>query len=424
MQHLPWQKLDVPTRRHFLTRAAQAALGVSFLPMTSPLAQGASGPGKAKRVVYLFLEGAASHMDTFDPKPGAAEQGGTKAIGTKISGVQFGEHIPLLAASADKLAVVRSMATATAAHDQARYLMRTSYKMIATTRHPSMGAWLQHFRGRSNKELPGAVVVGNSSRHPGAGYLNAAMAPAPVPTASRGLENTKPPKYLTDDQFDKRMRLSSRFDQAFLRHYQDSGVQSYLDFYSEAVSLLKSSDLDAFDINKEDAKVKERYGATPLGQGCLLARRLLEVGINFVEVVSGGWDLHRDIFTTMPNKGGELDQAMTALLEDLEQKGMLEDTLVVLTTEFGRTPKINQNSGRDHHPSAFSSVLAGGGIAGGQVYGKTDKSAIAVDENPVAPEDLNATIAQALNLPLKQEVISPVGRPFKVAHDGTPLPLF
>ena len=421
MHDFPWQSLDTSTRRLFLTRAAQTALGVSILPMAAQQLQAASGPGKAKRVIYLFLEGAASQLDTFDPKPGAPEQGQTKAINTKVPGVKFGEHLPELAKRMDQLAVVRSLTTETGAHEQGRYLMRTSYKQIATTRHPSMGAWLQHFRGRRNKELPGAVLVGNSSRHPAAGFLSAAMAPAPVPNAAKGLENTTSPKYLTDEQFDKRMKLSARFDKHFVRRYQSTDVRSYLELYTEAVSLLKSKDLEAFDITKETEAVREKYGANQIGQGLLLARRLLQVGINFVEVVTGGWDQHRDIFTNMPNKGGDLDKAVTALLADLQQEGMLEDTLVVITTEFGRTPKINQNAGRDHHPGAFSAVLAGGGIKGGQVHGKTDKKAASVEEDAVTPADFNATIAYALNLPLEEEVISPVGRPFRVAHEGAPL---
>lgn len=416
------RQLDGPTRRLFLTRAAQAALGVSALPLASAAA--AQGGGTAKQVIYIFLEGAASQLDTFDPKPGVEEQGETKAIGTKLPGVKLGEHLPTLAKMLDQVAVVRSLTTETGAHQQGRYLMRTSYKPIATTRHPSMGAWMQQLQGRVNKELPGAILVGNSSRHPGAGFLSAAMAPAPVPNAAAGLENTTSPKYLTDEQFDKRMRLASRFDRTFQRRYPSTDVKSYIEFYSEAVRLLKSKDLEAFDIQKEPEEVRNKYGETKLGQGCLLARRLLEAGVRFVEVVSGGWDHHRDVFTNMPTKGAELDTAVSTLLGDLQRLGMLDETLVVVTTEFGRTPKINQNAGRDHHPGAFSGMLAGGGIAGGQVYGKSDETASSVDSDPVTPADFNATIAQALNLPLDQEVISPVGRPFKVAHDGTPLPLF
>ena len=416
-----WQQLDTSTRRQFLAQAAKTALGVSILPLTANAAQAAVAAGKAKRVVYIFLEGACSQLDTFDPKPGSEVQGETKPIATKIPGVKFGDSLPQLAKHADQLAVIRSMTTETGAHEPGRYLMRTSYKQIATTRHPSMGSWLQHFKGRSNRELPGSVVIGNPNRHPAAGFFSASLAPAPVANADRGLENTKGPSYLTEDQFDKRMRLASRFDAAFQQRYAAPQVQSYLEFYSEAVALLKSSELEAFDISKESDDVKKKYGSSQLGSGCLLARRLLQAGVNFIEVNSGGWDQHRDIFTNMPTKGGELDQAVAALLNDLAETGLLKDTIVAITTEFGRTPKINQNAGRDHHPTAFCAVLAGAGIAGGQVYGKTDKNASSVDEDPVGPADLNATIAKGLGLPLEQEVISPVGRPFKVAHDGQPI---
>ena len=362
-----------------------------------------------------------SHLDTFDPKPAAESQGTTQAIPTAIPGVVFSEHLPKLARVANRMAIVRSMSTETGAHEQGRYLMRTSYKPLPTIRHPALGAWTQKFLGKRNNDLPGNVVVGGADRHPGSGFLGADFSPAPVENAQSGLLNTKSPSYLSERQFATRMRLSRDFDRAFQRKFDDAAVQSYVDFYRDATRLMNSSKLEAFDIKGEPEKVKELYGDHAFGQGCLLARRLVQAGVRCIEVEMSGWDNHRDIFQTLPAKAAELDQGLSTLIYDLEAKGLLSKTLVVLATEFGRTPKINQNAGRDHHPAVFSCALAGGGVRGGQVYGASDSEAAGVQDDPVSVADFNATIAFALGLPLKQAVVSPSGRPFKVAHDGEPI---
>ena len=217
------------------------------------------------------------------------------------------------------------------------------------------------------------------------------------------------------------MSLSAKFDRAFRSRYKHRDVNAYTQLYDEAIKLLKSSELKAFDISQESEATREKYGDNALGQGCLLAKRLVESQVRFVEVVSGGWDNHRDIFATIPEKAAQLDQALSALLDDLSAKNLLESTLIVLTTEFGRTPKINANAGRDHHPSVFSGLLAGGGIRGGQVYGSSNEDALVVDDDLVSVADLNATIAYAMGLPTQKEFFSPDQRPFKVAHDGSPV---
>jgi hypothetical protein len=319
------------------------------------------------------------------------------------------------------VALVRSMTTETGAHGPGQYLMRTSYKEIASTRHPCLGAWSQKLLGKINPELPGNVVVGNSTGHPGAGFLEARFSPVPIGNPAAGLHNTKPPAYLLENQFERRMKLTTAFDGPFQRKFEHREVRAYSELYQEAIKLLKSEELKAFDIAAESAETREAYGSGTLGAGCLLARRLVEQGVRFVEVSFGSWDMHRDCFNTMPTKGGELDQALSALLTDLESKGLLEQTLVVVATEFGRTPKINENTGRDHHPGAFTCLLAGGGIRGGQAYGTSDKDGLSADKNRATVADFNATIAQSLGLPLKQDFFSPAGRPFKVAHDGKPL---
>jgi uncharacterized protein (DUF1501 family) len=424
MKNMNANKLDEVSRRQFVKSAAKSCLGVSILPFAGSLAATApssTAGGSAKHVIYLFMNGAMSHLDTFDPKPDSNVQGDTKAIKTNVSGVQLGEHFTGLAKKMDKLALVRSLNSTTGAHRPGRYLMRTSYKEIATTRHPSLGAWTQNILGKLNPDLPGSVVVGGDNLHPAAGFMEAQYSPVPIGSASAGLQNTKPPKYLEDSMFRKRMTLASQFDSAFQKKYQHAEVAAYTQLYREAVKLLDSKDLQAFDISKESEKTRAAYGDNQLGQGCLLARRLVESKVRFIEVVFGGWDHHREIYDNLPEKAQALDQALTALLNDLEGKGLLASTLVVVCSEFGRTPKINQNTGRDHHPGAFTGVLAGGGIKGGEVYGASDDDGFSVDDDPVTPADFNATIAYGLGLPLKDEIFSKSGRPFTVAHDGGPL---
>ncbi len=418
--HVP--KLDDTGRRHFMASVAKGCLGVSIMPFANALALNpGAAAGRASHLIYLFMQGAMSHLDTFDTKPGSDTQGETGSISTAVPGVSFSEYLPQLAKRSKQLAIIRSMTTETGAHQQAQYLMRTSYKEIGSIRHPFMGAWLHKVEGKLNRDLPGSVVVGGANRHPGAGYLPADFSPAPIGSAATGLQNTKPPGYLSDSQFQQRLQLTRKFERDFRKKYQHREVQAYLDYYTEATRLLKSKDLAAFDIKKEKPEVRKQYGENRIGQGCLLARRLIQKRVRCVEVEFGSWDHHRDVFTSLPDRCEELDTAVAALLDDLSRTGLIDETLVVIGTEFGRTPKINQNAGRDHHPGAFSCVLAGGGVRGGQVYGRTDKTGASVEEGHVYPADFNATIAHGLGLPLDKEFHSDTGRPFKIAHDGEPV---
>ncbi len=438
MFHFDPSCLDDLSRRQMMADMAKYCLGVTVLPVgfaaalqaadkkdeKKPAAAKASSSangsgGKAKHLIYLYMQGAMSQLDTFDPKPKSKVQGDTKPIQTKISGVQFGDKLPELAKIADKLAVIRSMNTSTAAHEPARYLMSTSYKPIATTRHPGLGSWVHKSLGRIHKELPVAVQVGGGI---GPGYLGAEFAPVPVGDPSLGLQNTKSPAYLTDSAFDKRMDLSHSFDSDFRKLAKSNRkVNGYDDLYKDAIHLLRSEDLKAFDISKESDDAKKAYGDNRFGKGCLLARRLVENGVRYVEVSLGSWDHHVDLWTKMGTVGSELDKAASHLIADLGSRGLLKDTLVVIGTEFGRRPEINQNSGRDHHPAAYSCVLAGGPIKGGQVWGKSDADAFRVDSDGVTPEDFNATIAVAMGIPYDKEIHSPDGRPFTIGNKGKPI---
>jgi hypothetical protein len=245
--------------------------------------------------------------------------------------------------------------------------------------------------------------------------------PVPIANVRRGLENSNPPKYLSAEQFDNRMALTERFDRAFENRYRTSEVRGYADLYREAIRLMRSDELAAFDVNREPENIRLAYGDNEFGLGCLLARRLVERGIRFVEVVLGGWDMHNDLFKSMTGRARTFDQGLATLLDDLAGRGLLAETLVVVATEFGRTPAINQNAGRDHHPGAFCCVLAGGGIRGGVVYGETDKDARSIEKDPVSVQDFNSTIAYAMGLPHDKEIYSPDGRPFTLGHDGVPL---
>ena len=416
-------KLDGISRRQWLERTAKATLGVGMLPLLSE-AVAAAPSGKGRRLIYLYMAGGMTHLDTFDVKPDSKEtQGQTSAIGTAVPGVQLSEYLPSLAKRMKDIAVIRSMTTQTADHEQGEYLMRTSYESIATERHPSLGPWMQKLRGRQNKTLPDTVLIGSPARHPAAGFLDPTYSPLPIGDPLKGLENTAAPSYLTESSFEKRMALINQFDKKFREKYPLKSVKGYSDFYDEATSLLTSGELKAFDLKEEKADVRDRYGNDPFGQGCLLARRLIENNVQCVEVTLGGWDMHNTLWEngTLPTRAGIMDKAVGALLADLEEKGLLSKTVVVLTTEFGRSPAINYNAGRDHHPAAFSAMVAGAGIKGGQVYGQSDSRGHAVEKDGLSPADLNATVAEALGLPRDEVVHSPTGRPFKVAGDGTPV---
>jgi hypothetical protein len=417
--------MELIDRRAWMGGVARAALGVTVLDrLAFGQAQAAAASAKAGsdvNIIYLMMRGAMSHIDTFDPKPGRDEQGETKTIQTKTPGVLFGEHLPKLAGLSDRLAVIRSMTTETGAHEQGTYLMRTSYPQLNSIRHPSLGSWTLHVKGKRSRDLPGYVLVGNGNEHPGCGFLDPAVTPVPVASPELGLENTVRPRYLSEANFDRRLALADRIDRDFKRLHGGAEIEAYNQMYKDAVRLLGSVDLAAFDIEQEPEKVRERYGDFTLGQGCLLARRLVESGVRCVEIEMGQWDMHRDIFDELPEAAGRLDTALSALLGDLEERGLLASTLVVLGTEFGRSPRVNENAGRDHHPAVFSCLLAGAGIKGGVVHGASDERGHSPEKDPVSVADFNTTIAAACGLPTDKEFMAPNGRPFKIGGGGKPI---
>lgn len=422
-------KSDEVSRRRFISNAAMSFLGVGVMPVLSGKANAALGPdlglpnkvAPAKNVIYLYMGGGMTHMDTFDTKPGHENQGPVQSIKTSADGIQISEYFPLTAREMDKVAIVSSMNSTAGAHEQGNYLAHTSYEQRGTIRHPGMGAWLQKYRGRLNENLPGSVFIGGSSRITGgAGFFESEYEPLAINDPNQGLKNSKI-RGVSEETFGHRLGLAQELDAAFHNKYDLKEVRAYNSMYEDAVRIMSSKDLQAFDLGKESDEMKERYGDDSFGQGCLLARRLVEHDVRFVEVNLGGWDMHNSVFVNAPENCAKLDQALSALLSDLERRGMIEETLVVLATEFGRTPIVNENAGRDHYPKAYSCLLAGGGIKGGIKYGKTSEDGSEVIENKVSPEDFNATIAYALGLPLDNVVYSPSKRPFTVSHKGRPV---
>lgn len=425
----PFHQADELTRRHFMSNAARAYLGVHLFPMlggtlASAAPAGAAKAAKAKHVIYLFMSGGMSHVDTFDPKPKKKDvMGKTEAIATNADGMMFGHYLPKTAGVADKLCVINSMNSTQGAHEQGAYVMHTSYDMRGTIKHPSLGSWVVKLGGRIHPELPGFVAINSSPDHTGGGFFGAKYAAAPIGSPDQGLQDSKRSGEVSPEDFDRRLSLADRLNQQFHGRYPNADVKAYEELYREAISLMNSKDLKAFNLAEESQATRDLYGSGSFAQGCLLARRLVENGVRFVEVQLGGWDTHYDNFAGVEGRCREFDQAFAGLITDLAKRGKLDDTLVVVATEFGRTPEIvtEHSDGRDHHPGAFSCVLAGGGVKGGLKYGETDASASKVRDNMVTVQDLNATIAHALGLPHDLVLMSPTKRPFKIADKGAPV---
>jgi len=424
-----FNRLDELTRRRFISNAAKMYLGVNLLPMFgSSVASAApaavpAATAKAKSVIYLFMSGGMSHLDTFDPKKKKEVMGPTEAIATKASDIMVSKYLPETAKVMDKVCVVNSMTSRQGAHEQGTYIMHTSYEMRGTVKHPSIGAWVMKLGGRHNPEIPGYVAIDSSQEYSGGGFFGAKYAAAPIGSPNDGLQDSKKPGAVNQADFDRRLALADRLNKQFHGKYENADVKAYEELYQEAVKLMNSKDLKAFNIKDEPAATRALYGEGRFAQGCMLARRLVEHGVRFVEVQLGGWDTHYDNFKSVEGRCKELDKAYAGLIMDLEKRGLLKDTLVVVATEFGRTPEIKSehNDGRDHHPAAFSCLLAGGGVKGGFKHGETDPSGARVKDKPVTPQDFNATIAYALGVSHDLTVMSPSGRPFKFADKGAPV---
>jgi len=413
-------KLDELNRREFLAGIATAALGVSIMPGAMDAATTGGGyvkpkNPKAKNVIFVYMNGGMSHIDTFDPKTNSEVKGISSPIKTNADGVQISSLLPNLAKQADKLAIIRTMAQKTGAHDQGKYVMHTGYSMRPGTSHPHMGSWAQYFLGRRNKTMPDSVLV--NSGNPGPGFFPPDHAPFPIGDAAKGIKDLLPK--INPKTFNHRVQLAQKFSRVFEQYFPHDDVRAYAQFYDETVKFFDDKTVAAFDINRESKAARALYGTSKFSNGLLLARRLIEHKVRYVEVSHGSWDGMHNGMAAGEQRAGEVDAPLAALFQDLQQRGLLKETMVVITTEFGRTPKINQRGGRDHFPGAFSAVLAGGGVRGGQAIGQTNEQGIKrVKGRKVSPADLHCTIAHALGLPLGDRIHGSGGRPFFVGNQG------
>jgi uncharacterized protein (DUF1501 family) len=374
---------------------------------------------RAKACVWLWLNGGPSHIDTFDPKPGTSTGGPFKAIRTRASGVQISEHLPLLAERADKFAVVRSMTTREGNHDRARYLVHSGYAPNPTVQHPSFGGWVGQGLEHPGLELPAFVSVNGPSM--GAGFLGVQYGPFVLRNPDKPPDNVDLPRQVDEARFARRQSLLGALEHDFSTETNDAKIAGRQAVYGSAVRMMQTKQLAAFDLSIEPEAVRAAYGDHDFGKGCLIARRLVEQGVPFVEVMLDGWDTHKDNFERTKKLMGILDSGASSLLRELTERRLLDSTLVVVAGEFGRTPKINENDGRDHHPQAWSLLVGGGGIRGGQALGGTDAQGENVVERPVQVPDFMATLATLLGLDPDKTAVTPAGRPISLTDHGTPV---
>lgn len=394
--------LSVPTSGWLNVLAARAA------------EQSAGEKAKHKSCILLFMHGGPSHIDTFDPKPDN-KTSELKAIPTAVNGIQLSEALPKVAAQMKSLALLRGMSTGEGSHGRARYYMHTGYREgVGGVIHPSLGAIVSSRLGNQEEALPNFVSVGGQSY--GSGYLGPFHAPLDVRDPAKGVENMQPIDTLT--AFDKRANLLDEVEKGFLDRVQTASAEAHKTTYQRAAQLMHSPKAKAFDLSAEPAAMRDAYGRNPFGDGCLLARRLVENGVKFVEVTLGNWDTHRDNATRIKSLCGQLDPALATLLTDLKQRGMLDSTLIVWMGDFGRTPTQGKQGGRDHYPRAWTTALAGAGVKGGQAVGRTDKQGGSVEEGKVSAVDFMATVCTALGINYEKNLYTRDARPIRIVDKG------
>jgi len=447
---------DCMSRRNWMASTFGASLGISGLSLSGWLPaladEVAANSARRKSCILLWMPGGPSQIDTFDPKPGHKNGGEFKPIETSVPGVQISEHLPNLAKQMEHLAIIRSMQTKEGDHGRASYHLRTGYLPQGPVRYPSLGSLVSHELGSDDAELPNFVsVMPNRLLAPGAfgaGFLGPRFAPLivgsePPRRAARG--NNAPPADMPFgqplevrniqastglEQADSRLDLLASMESDFRSQRPGLAAESHLSAYNQAVRMMRSSAVGAFNLEEEPTELREAYGKNRFGQGCLLARRLVERGVPFVEVALSdamggmgiGWDTHAQNFEGVKALSQVLDPAWATLMKDLKDRGLLDSTMVVWMGEFGRTAVINDNGGRDHFPNAWTTVVGGGGIRGGQVYGKTDEGGATVADKPVNVPDLLATICMGLGIDPAKENMSNVGRPIPLTdRTGQPI---
>jgi hypothetical protein len=412
------------TRRDALKLAAAGVTGVGLSGWLGALADrvaaAPAGPGapRHKSCILLWMAGGPSHKDTFDLKPGTEHGGPYKAIDTNVPGIQISEHFPQFAKLMNHAAILRGMSTGEGAHPRASYYLHTGYKEgVGGIAYPSLGSIVSKELGQPDFPMPNYIAVGNRSY--GSGFFGPRHQPLNVIDPNRGVENLR--SFVGAGQFEGRVGLLEDMERSFYHQYRADSARAHHTTYQRAVTLMKSRQARAFDLSLEPSATRSAYGGTRFGDGCLLARRLVETGVPFVEVTLGGWDTHQNNFERVKQLSAQVDPAMSALVDDLKVRGLLDTTLVVWMGEFGRTPRINQRGarpGRDHYPRAWSTVLVGGGIKGGQVISKTDREGATVTERPISAIDFMATICSVLGINYNKQNNTPNGRPIRIVDKG------
>jgi uncharacterized protein (DUF1501 family) len=412
-----WQTPDGMSRRHFMQHLAGSSAAVTAsMTMGNAICANADEMKKnRKSAILLWMGGGPATIDIWDLKPGAPTGGPFKPIST-TGNMQICEHMPMVAQQMKNLSIVRSMSTREADHNRGRYYMHTGFVPNPNIEHPSYGSVISHelIDQRPGLEIPPFVSIGGASAGPG--FLGMAWSPFSV-TSNGRIRNLE--MKLEGNRLMQRMAALNTIETGFAKRTRDLPASEHSKVLKKTFDLMTSDQMEAFRVEKESEQIKERYGTNGFGQGCLLARRLVESGVPFVEVNLGGWDNHNGIHTILKdNKLPQLDKAMSALVEDLEQRELLKDTVVMWMGEFGRTPRINQNAGRDHFARAWSCVVGGGGIKGGLAVGETSSDGQAVESEPFSSEDFMTTVCKGMGISTEKTFTSNNGRPMKIAGGG------
>lgn len=413
------------SRREFLYVGLIGGLGLSLGDFFRARAAEEAKKAAANSVIHIFLPGGISAQESFDPKPLAPIEyrGPFGTVPTKLDGVVFNELLKNTAQVADKLTVVRSMTHGEAAHERGTHNMFTGYKPSPAIQYPSLGSVVSHELGVRNDLPPYVCIPSQPNPYAGSGYLSNAFGPFSLGgdpgNQNFNVRDLNLPADVDHERFAQRQSILATVDEHFRSLEKSDAIDAMDSFYQRAYGLVSSQKArEAFNLKAEPDALKDDYGRTDAGMRMLMARRLVEGGVRFVSMVYGGWDHHTNVRGGIERDLPRFDKAFAALIRDLDHRGMLETTLVMVTTEFGRSPKINKDAGRDHWPRVFSIVLAGGGIKRGQVYGSSDPTGSEPDENPLSVEDFAATIYNQLGIDASKKLMSPGGRPIDIVRGG------
>lgn len=414
-------RLPSPPRSVRLSRRGVLVGGLGALAraVSTSRASAASEAAPGRALVVLWMNGGPSHLDTWDKKTGAKAQGPHKPLATRTRGLVVSEHLARTAELAPKLAVIRSLATKEGNHQRAQHLLRTSYAPSPTVDHPPLSAWISKRAAAPPGGLPSVVALGGPGH--GGGFFGVAHAPFALRRPGTAPEDTALPPGVDAARFARRLALLDAAEERFAAEHGGPKVEGRRAVQAGAIRLMRSPDLAAFDLDGEPAALRARFGDSDFGRGCHVALRLVERGVRYVEVVLDGWDTHVDVFGRTQRLLGVLDPAMATLLAELDARGLWARTTVAWMGDFGRTPRINGNGGRDHHPQASSVVLAGGAVRGGVVHGATDDDGARVVAAPVSAADVVATLAASVGLDPADTAVSPAGRPIALSDHGTPI---